>query len=82
MIWLFHKGTAELRLETKFDSSVGDYVAVLHHPDGTELTARFSDEETFRGYLLHLELRLSRERWRNDRRPVFLASGWRDAPPA
>lgn len=62
MIWFFHKGT-EIRLETRFDSAVGDYVAEVHYPDGRHQTERFSDEHAFRGYLLDLARRLSRERW-------------------
>jgi hypothetical protein len=55
MIWFFHRGTAELRLEAKFDSRVGDYIAELYYPDGTHHAERFSDEELFRVYLADLE---------------------------
>jgi hypothetical protein len=82
MIWFFHRGTAELRLETRFDSAAGDYVAVLHFPDGTQHSDRFSDEHTFRVYLFDLERRLAGERWRQDRRPIFLPDGWQNPPSA
>lgn len=76
MIWFFHRGTEEIRLETKYDSAAGDFVAVLHYPDGTQHADRFSDEHAFRTYLLDLERRLLRERWRQDRRTVVLPEGW------
>ena len=77
MIWFFHKGT-EIRLETRFDSAVGDYVAEVHYPDGRHQTERFSDEHAFRGYLLDLARRLSRERSQQDRRPIILPHGWQN----
>src|SRR5206468_3455765 len=77
VIWFFHKGTAELRLETRFDSAVGDYVAVFHFPDGTQQTERFSDEQMFRVYLFDLERRLERERWRHDPAPSSCATAGR-----
>jgi len=76
MIWFFHKGPVELRLVTRFDSAVGDYVAELYYPDGRQQIERFSDESTFRGYLLDLEHRLVRERWEHDRRTIVLPDGW------
>jgi len=81
VIWFFHKGTVEIRLETRFDSTAGDYVAELHYPDGHQQTERFSDEHTFRGYLLDLERRLLRERSQQDRRPIVLADGWQNPRP-
>jgi hypothetical protein len=82
MIWFFHRGAEEIRLETEYDSTAGDYVAVLHHADGTQHTDRFSNEHAFRRYLLDFERRSVTERWEHDRRPVLLLSRWREALPS
>jgi hypothetical protein len=82
VIWFFHKGTAEIRLETRFDSAVGDYVAALYFPDGTHQIERFGDEQMFRVYLFDLARRLARERWLSDRRPIVLPEAWQDPPAA
>jgi len=52
MIWFFHRGTAELRLEPKLIPHLG-----ITSRSCTILTARerFSDEELFRVYLADLE---------------------------
>jgi hypothetical protein len=64
VIWFFHRGRDELRLETHFDKMSRRYIAVLHHKDGTRLRESFTDHEAFRRYLLDLEVRLNHDSWR------------------
>jgi hypothetical protein len=72
VIWFFHKGRDELRLETDFDKVSHRYIAMLHHEDGTRLRECFPDHEAFRRYLLDLQVRLDLDSWRRDRAQITL----------
>ena len=48
MIWFYERDNTALRLETRYDNTTAQYVAVLHHPEGRQELQRFSTLEAFR----------------------------------
>lgn len=47
MIWFYERDKVALRLETRYDNTTAEYVAVLHHPDGRQELQRFIKREAF-----------------------------------
>jgi hypothetical protein len=76
VIWFFHKGGDELRLETHFDRDSGEYVAQVHNADCTTQSDRFHNADVFGAYLRDLEGRLVREHWRRARAPILIPGRW------
>ena len=81
MLWFYERDNLALRLETRYDNTTGEYLAVLHHPDGREEVQRFSRLEGFRQWLLTLEQMLVADRWTQKGPPEILPDGWPDKPP-
>ena len=77
MVWIFQRGHESLRLETRFDNETGDYLLIVHHPDGSHQTERFHDSVTFQTRLDTLDKLLARENWHYVGAPVVLRDGWR-----
>jgi anti-sigma-K factor RskA len=81
MIWFYKRDRASLSVETRYDNSADEYVAVLFHADGRQQTERFTTREAFREWLQALEQRLAHEQWAADGPPHVLPDGWPDKPP-
>ncbi|MGH9142864.1 MAG: hypothetical protein ACRD3J_02040, partial [Thermoanaerobaculia bacterium] len=63
MIWFYERDSQALQLETAYDNETAEYVAVVQHPDGRKETARFSDADSFRDWLMAFEDKLSDDRF-------------------
>jgi hypothetical protein len=77
MLWMFERGEDSLRLETRYDNDVSEFVLVMHRTDGRQHIERFKEESAFRGRLEALERQLDAERWQAVGSPVLLREGWR-----
>jgi hypothetical protein len=81
MIWFYRRGHTSLSLETRYDNTTLDYVAVTVYPDGRRHTERFKRREEFGAWLEAFEQRLSHEHWAADGPPHVVPDGWPDKPP-
>jgi hypothetical protein len=77
MVWFYHRGAEELRIETRFNEGANLFELIWHHPDGTRVVERFSSESTFRHRAQIIERRLTTEQWQSSGAPVLLPDGWR-----
>ena len=77
MLWFFQNGDGKLRLETRFDNSTGQYVAIVQWPDGREQVEKFDDVRTFRDRLCALEDQLASDHFEQVGGPVIQPNGWR-----
>ena len=83
MIWLFERDDESLRIETRFDNDTSEYVAIVHYPDGQQLTKRFDDADAYGTWLEQFEQSLEAGDWaRNKGGPVFLPDGWPNKRPS
>lgn len=76
MIWIFERGQEALRIETRFDSGTGDFVAIVFWADGQSKEERFRSESAFRSRLMALERQLADEHWNQIGGPTLLEDGW------
>ena len=76
MLWFYTRERETLKAETRFDNQTGEYVLILHWPDGREETERFPDPTSFQRRLEALNQRLEAEHWRPDGPPQLLPNGW------
>jgi hypothetical protein len=76
MVWIFEREQEALRIETRFDSATGDFVATTFWADGQSKEERFRSEDTFRARLMALERQLAEEHWTQIGGPTFLENGW------
>jgi hypothetical protein len=81
MLWFYERDTIVLRLETRYDNTTAEYVALLHHPDGRQELQRFSKLEAFRQWLVALEQTLAADQWTRKGSPDILPDGWPDKTP-
>lgn len=77
MIWLFERGAEALRLETRFDSILDEYVLVVVWSDTRVDTERFRDAAEFDARLRALERQLAAEHWMQVGPPTILSDGWK-----
>ena len=73
MNWFFDRGRDHLRVETRYDHKLGEFVLILHQADGTQLVDRFKSETKLRKRLQELERKLTRARWRSRQREPEVA---------
>ena len=79
MLWFFERHDESLTLETRYDNSASEFVAIVRYPDGREQTERFTDAERFRSWLVTFEGNLEGQQWtRHGDGPVLLPDGWPD----
>jgi hypothetical protein len=76
MIWIYERGQEALRIETRVDTTTGDFVAVVVWADGQKQEERFRTETAFRTRLLALERQLADEHWTQIGGPTVLEEGW------
>jgi hypothetical protein len=77
MVWIFERGTEEtLRIETRYDTNMSEFVLIVYPPVGGTQVERFNDPETFRERLEGLEIQIIGDRW-TQRGPMFLRDGWK-----
>jgi hypothetical protein len=69
----------DLRIETRYDNEMADYVIVTHRPDGRVHTERFSIESQFRSRVIEVQKYIDDEGWRSTGSPVIMQDGWRNA---
>jgi hypothetical protein len=79
MLWCFERSHEELRVETRYDNETAEFVTVVRHPDGRELTHRFANNADFRTWLEAFQRELQDGDWQlQGGGPIFLPYGWRD----
>jgi hypothetical protein len=76
MIWFFDRDRDLLRLETRYDNTTLEFVAVVHYSDGRTLERRFAQSKAFREWLEAFERALEGQRWKGRSGPVVLPYGW------
>lgn len=79
MVWFYERSDGALRVETRFDSPVSEYVLQVTWPGRPTLTERFTDISAFETRVLALEQQLEAERWTQVGSPEILPHGWRGA---
>ena len=77
MVWFYRNGKGELRIETRFNDTTGEYVLDLAWPGQPIVTERFTDEGTFRARTIALEQQLEADHWKQVGSPEILPHGWR-----
>jgi hypothetical protein len=77
MIWLFERGDDVTRVETRFDSDSGEYVAEIAWADGQTQTERFRDYATFHARVITLEQQLATEQWALKGPPTMISDAWK-----
>jgi hypothetical protein len=77
MIWLFERGNAIVRLETRFDKASDEYLVVIGWADRPSETERFRDFEQFHTRILALEHQLQADHWTQIGGPTIIPDGWR-----
>jgi hypothetical protein len=81
MLWIHERDKTALRLDTHYDTDTAEYVIVLHHPDGRQVSQLFSTLVAFRQWLFALEARLTADRWTQQQgSPDLVTDGWPDTP--
>ena len=81
MLWFYERDRLSLHVETLYDNETAEYVVTLHHPDGSDETQRFDEQERCRQWLVTLVSNLEAEQWKRDGPPIILSDGWPDKPP-
>ena len=76
MLWFFDRDNESLRLETRYDNSTLEFVALVRYPDGRDLERRFRDRREFREWLEAFERALGAKHWRGRGGPIVLPYGW------
>jgi len=61
--WFFKRDNESLRVETRYGRAIGEFVLVIHRPDGSQQVERFADAASFRVRLETLETQLNAEHW-------------------
>lgn len=77
MVWFYKRSDADLRVETRFDSSTAEYVLEVAWPGRPVMKERFSDAASFDARVLALERELGEEHWEQVGTPEILPHGWR-----
>ena len=77
MVWFYRNTDGELRIETRFNETTGEYVLDLAWPGRPPATERFDNEDAFRARTIALEHQLENERWTQVGTPQILPHGWR-----
>ena len=77
MIWLFARGDAEMKIETRFNSTSQAFELIWHEADGSVRCETFATESDFHGRLTSVGAALRAERWQQSGPPTFDLDGWR-----
>ena len=77
MLWFFERDDETLRLETRYDNDMSEFVVIVRYPDGHQRTERFSDLDEFGEWIEAFEGNLEHQRWtRPSHGPIILPDGW------
>jgi len=76
MDWTFKRGQELLRLETRYDRDLGEFVLRRHYGSGGEDLERYTNDFTFRRRLLQLEDDLREWGWIPSGPSARLRDGW------
>jgi hypothetical protein len=63
MVWIFSRGTEQIRVESRYDEQTSDFVMVIDYAGGHRDTQRFGDAVTMRTWLSALEQQLEANGW-------------------
>ena len=76
MLWIYQRGSQDLRIETSFDNATHEDPLNIFR--GHETTAeRFKDAAAFQLRLEALESEVAKERWNRVGDPIILRDGWK-----
>ena len=77
MVWFYRSTNGELRIETRFNETTGEYVLDLAWPGQPPQTECFDNEDAFRARTIALEHQLENEHWTQVGTRQVLPHGWR-----
>lgn len=77
MIWLYQRGDAIMKIETRFDEASQTFELVWHEADGSVRRENFETELEFRDRLTAIAAALDVQQWRQAGPPTLDPDGWR-----
>lgn len=77
MIWLYERGDATMKIETRFESASRTYELIWHEADGSVRLESFESESEFRTRLKSIAAALESQQWRQSGPPTIDPDGWR-----
>lgn len=80
MVWFYTRDRQSLTLETRYDNTTNEFVAVLTGLAGSPITKRFASSEAFQEWIDTIEHDLTAGKWVANGPPHILPDGWRDKP--
>lgn len=63
MMWVYSRGSEQIRFENQYDTQTAEFVLVIEHHDGYRETKRFAEALAFRAWLSAFERQLETEQW-------------------
>jgi len=77
MIWIYQRGDATMKIETRFNTASQAFELIWHDADGTVRSESFPTESEFRGRLTVVSAALEAQQWRQSGPPTIDPDGWR-----
>ena len=77
MLWIYQRGSDDLRIETSFDNVNKEFVLIKTFGPNEATVERFKEGAAFQLRLEALELEIVSERWTRVGAPIVLPDGWK-----
>ena len=77
MLWIYQRGSEDLRIETSFDNATKEYVLIMTRGPHETTVERFKDAAAFQVRLEALERQIASEQWKSVGNPIILRDGWK-----
>jgi len=77
MIWMYSRGDAAMKIETRYNSASQSYELIWHEGDGSTRLETFETESEFRSRLKDVTAALHAQRWQQFGPPTLDPDGWR-----
>ena len=77
MLWIYQRGSENLRIETSFDTATQEYVLIKTLGPNETTVERFKEGDSYQLRLDALERELASERWNRVGDPIILRDGWK-----
>jgi hypothetical protein len=77
MLWIYERGSEDLRIETSFDNATNEYVLIKTRSPHKTTVERFQDVAAFQVRLEAVEREIASERWNRVGDPIILRDGWK-----
>jgi hypothetical protein len=82
MVWVYSRGSEQIRFENRYDTQTAEFMLVIEHHDGYRETKRFAEALAFRAWLSAFERRLETEQWTASEPVRVSPAGTLDRGPA